>query len=190
MLLRALMTFPRARRWVQQSIHQSRSIAQPMASMGFDRLGRWFSPRLLDQVRVVVAERTPRLPLEDWGFPEGHDLTPTNPAGLTLGDVVFIKRGCERDESLMFHELVHVVQWRGLGLGPFIAFYGLELIERGYAEHRLEIMVRDLQAAFDAGAAPFDAQAEAARRTRKAAREFGRDHWHHRLAMALARVFA
>ena len=37
-------------------------------------------------------------------------------AGMTLGRFVLLRRGHERDRALLAHELVHVRQWRELGV--------------------------------------------------------------------------
>ena len=65
--------------------------------------------------------------------------------------------GFERDESLHFHELVHVVQWQHLGPERFIMAYALgHLISGGYRTNPLEAMAYGLQARFDANAPAFD----------------------------------
>ena len=63
----------------------------------------------------------------------------------------------ERDESLHFHELVHVVQWQHLGPERFIMAYALgHLLSGGYRTNPLEEMAYGLQARFDANAPAFD----------------------------------
>jgi hypothetical protein len=44
-------------------------------------------------------------------------------AGMTLGRWVLVRRGHERDEGLLAHELVHVRQWRELGVVRFLWRY-------------------------------------------------------------------
>lgn len=44
-------------------------------------------------------------------------------AAMTLGRYVFVRRGHERDRALLAHELVHVRQWRELGVVRFLFRY-------------------------------------------------------------------
>ncbi|HEY7133900.1 MAG TPA: DUF4157 domain-containing protein [Acidimicrobiia bacterium] len=44
-------------------------------------------------------------------------------AAMTLGRVVLVRRGHERDRALLAHELVHVRQWRELGVVAFLWRY-------------------------------------------------------------------
>lgn len=48
---------------------------------------------------------------------------PPGAAGITLGPLVIVRRGRERDELLLRHELVHVAQWRRHGVVGFLARY-------------------------------------------------------------------
>jgi hypothetical protein len=44
-------------------------------------------------------------------------------AGLTLGRFVFVRRERVNDTTLLRHELVHVQQWRELGMARFLFRY-------------------------------------------------------------------
>ena len=44
-------------------------------------------------------------------------------AAMTLGRFVFVRRSHERDLGLLAHELVHVEQWRELGVVRFLRVY-------------------------------------------------------------------
>jgi hypothetical protein len=44
-------------------------------------------------------------------------------AAMTLGRVVLVRRGHERDAALLAHELVHVEQWRTRGAVRFLVRY-------------------------------------------------------------------
>ncbi len=48
---------------------------------------------------------------------------PRGAAGLTLGSLVIVRRGYERSEYLIRHELVHVLQWRRFGVVGFLVRY-------------------------------------------------------------------
>ena len=44
-------------------------------------------------------------------------------AAMTLGPVILLRRDHAGDEALLAHELVHVRQWRELGVGRFLWRY-------------------------------------------------------------------
>ena len=44
-------------------------------------------------------------------------------AGMTLGRWILLRRGHEHDSGLVAHELVHVRQWRELGVARFLWRY-------------------------------------------------------------------
>lgn len=73
--------------------------------------------------------------------PPGYD-------GITIGDLIIVRRGCESNEELILHERVHVDQWRTLGSVGFLRMYlGSYLRDRvrGYshneAYHRIPLEV-------------------------------------------------
>jgi len=62
-------------------------------------------------------------------------------------------------ESLHFHELVHVIQWRLLGPEKFLALYADGLERFGYRKSPLERMAFRLQKRFEREAQPFNVEA-------------------------------
>lgn len=44
-------------------------------------------------------------------------------AAMTLGRWILVRRGHEHDDALIAHELVHVRQWRELGVVRFLSRY-------------------------------------------------------------------
>ena len=62
------------------------------------------------------------------------------------------------DESLHFHELVHVVQWDVLGPRNFLLLYATGLSEHVYRECPLEAMAYEHQRRFDAGEPPYSVE--------------------------------
>lgn len=60
--------------------------------------------------------------------------------GLTLNYGIFIRRDCQGDRLLYFHEYVHVSQYERLGrFKGFLTQYIKECIEHGYLNSKLEI---------------------------------------------------
>ena len=48
---------------------------------------------------------------------------PPGASAITLGPLISVRAGREHDERLMRHELVHVRQWRELGVFGFLRIY-------------------------------------------------------------------
>lgn len=136
-----------------------------------ERMAPYFDARLLEGVRVAEVER-----IELWvsrgigrwvqgavGRRGGR--VAASPAGLTLGDLVLVSGGVADPESLLFHELVHVVQFEVLGLAGFAGRYLAEWAAGGGRVDAIP-MERDayeLQARFDAGEV-FSVREQVARR--------------------------
>lgn len=77
------------------------------------------------------------------------------PAGITLGKLIVVSADrCSGDvhETLLFHELVHVVQYSRLGLSRFCGDYVRDaFVHREYLEITAEVQAFALQARFTAG---------------------------------------
>ncbi|HJR36632.1 MAG TPA: DUF4157 domain-containing protein, partial [Gemmatimonadales bacterium] len=104
MILRA------ARAWVRNRRNRYYPRGIPIAEPDVAWLSAWFDPRLLARVRVCRAT----LPLPHF-------------AGITYGDTILIDPGAAGSgrawQRLLFHELVHVVQYEVLGLEGFVNRY-------------------------------------------------------------------
>jgi hypothetical protein len=88
-------------------------------------MARFFSPQLLDEVRLLVLnyERVANPDfypmLERIGFNDLPDQSTM--AAITFADCVVSHGPCE--DVLLFHELVHVEQYRQLGVSEFADLY-------------------------------------------------------------------
>jgi hypothetical protein len=58
------------------------------------------------------------------------------------GKVILVKRGVGLTETLLAHELAHVVQWRSLGVFRFMYRYACAFLRQGYGKHPLEMTAR------------------------------------------------
>jgi hypothetical protein len=183
-VLRHLLLLPRARRWVQATIAAHVPLSR-IAESRLERLQSVCSNDLLMSVRLVVVEHVPQPPLERWGFDAGS--LPRDAAGITLNQMIFVRRGLERDESLVFHELVHALQWRALGVNRFLALYGMLMLECGYRESALETMAYDLQADFEARAPLPEVEQVVRRRTQELFAALQRRSVLHRLVFGVLR---
>ena len=72
-------------------------------------------------------------------------------AAMTLGPWILVRQGREQDAGLVAHELVHVQQWRELGVVRFLSRYFGEYVRsrvagqphwRAYAAISLEVEAR------------------------------------------------
>lgn len=91
------------------------------------------------RVLVWLVDRMPEPPEELRELYESHM---PNPAGLTLGHLILVRKDAY-SPRLMRHELVHVVQVeRKGGIRQFLHDYVGEIVEYGYAKAPLEIEAR------------------------------------------------
>lgn len=79
-------------------------------------------PRRLDASERASFDQIPTTDLERARLVCVPVLTP-GIAGMTLDRWILLRRGHEHDRDLIAHELVHVRQWRELGVVRFLARY-------------------------------------------------------------------
>lgn len=136
--------------------------AEGLNGEAVERLGGWFEVELLGSVRVARPERV-RLIGAGVARVFGTRGLLLKPAGICLGRVVVIEAGTPRELDVLFHELVHTVQWDVLGGRRFLSRYVREVLGRGYAdESGLEGMARAMTGRFLLGER-FDVRAEVVR---------------------------
>jgi hypothetical protein len=151
---------PEVESWVARTVAAQAAQAQPVASFGFARLGDYYPASLLQTAKVVSVPTVPVPPLAELGLPGFEDFEQLDHDGITYLDTYFVCADLLRDESLHFHELVHVNQWIHLGPRNFILAYALgHKISGGYRTNPFEVTAYDLQARFEAGEPAFDAAA-------------------------------
>lgn len=151
---------PEVRSWIDRTLATHAAQARPVADLGFKLLGFYYSAVLLGSAKAIPVAQVPAPPLASMGLTGFDEFENLDAAGITYLSSFFVKHGCERDESLHFHELVHVVQWQHLGPDKFIMAYALgHLLSGGYHTNPLEEMAYSLQARFDKHAPAFDVAA-------------------------------
>lgn len=152
--------------WIQKTLAQFSPTARSVASIGFRRLGQFYAEGTLKNAKVVSVPKVPVPPLSSMGLSRFSDFERLPLRGITYLDTYFVQSGEVGDESLHFHELVHVIQWRALGPEGFLATYvdGLERFR--YRNNPLETIAYDLQARFDSDQRPFEVEAEVLRSLR------------------------
>jgi hypothetical protein len=133
---------------------------------------RFFSASDLERIRALqaggssataksaVVDRVPNPPfyadLEKLGFTGLPDFTTM--AAITFDDVVVFHDPLT--PQLIFHELVHVVQYRLLGVDEFARLYVRGYLHGGYEGTPLEICAYELDGRFIMGSVGFDVEAE------------------------------
>jgi hypothetical protein len=151
-----LEKLPVVRDWIDRTLAAHRTEARPVASYRFQRLPKFYSPVFLETAFVVIVPHLPIPPLTSMGLPELEEFEKGIYRGITYRNTYFVLEAGSTDESLHFHELVHVIQWQQLGVDGFLTAYGVGLLEHGYRNNPLEAMAYDLQAQFDQGVLSLD----------------------------------
>jgi len=150
--------FPKVMGWIQRTLVAHEKLARPVTSKNFRRLPLYFSHAQLEAAKFVAVDRIPLPPLSSMGLRRFKEFELGDYDGITYLDTYFLKRPVADDESLHFHELIHVVQWRLLGAEFFLAMYAGGLEKFGYHNSPLERMAYDAQERFDRSTAVFDAE--------------------------------
>ena len=149
--------FPKVMSWIERTLRTYQNIARPVASRNFKRLPQYFSRTQIEAAKFAAVDRIPLPPLSSIGLRRFKKLERGDYDGITYLDTYFLKRIKAGDESLHFHEMIHVVQWRLLGAEFFLAMYAGGLEKFGYRDSPLEKMAYDAQDMFARGER-FDAE--------------------------------
>lgn len=136
----------------------------PLDAFTKTELAKYFSAVDLERVRVVESDPLP-IPVPPFAgliraigldYP---DISLT--AAITFDHVIATREAM--DARLLFHELVHAVQYRLLGVASFARLYvrGF-LAQRSYEKIPLECCAFELEARFRRSRVPFSVEAEVA----------------------------
>lgn len=68
----------------------------------------------------------------NWIVPKGY-------IALTLNNYIFVRRDVELTHYLLSHELMHVLQWRRLGILGFIWQYGWTFARDGFRYRNIDL---------------------------------------------------
>jgi hypothetical protein len=134
--------------WIDATLQRHRHSARPVTSFGFARLRQYFQSQTLSRASVVVLDSLPKPPLTKLGLHQFADFEQMDADGITYKNVYFVKRGRAMDESLHFHELVHVIQWQLLGPEQFTLAYAQGLAQGDYASNPFEKIAHALEGRF------------------------------------------
>jgi hypothetical protein len=151
--------YPLIAGWMQKTLSEHAVAARPVALLGFSRLPHYYNERILASAKAVVVAKVPVPPLSAMGLAGLGAFERMEMGGITFFDTYFVRIDLAGVESLHFHELVHVVQWRSLGSEKFLACYADGLERLGYLRSPLELMAFRLQRRFEREAEPFSVEA-------------------------------
>ncbi len=151
--------YPLIAGWIQKTLADHATAAQPVASLGFSRLPHYYDAKTLASAKVVIVPRVPVPPLAAMGLDRFTEFEQMNAGGITYLDTYFVRADHAHLESLHFHELVHVLQWRLLGPEKFLALYADGLERFGYRNSPLEVMAYSLEEKFEHETQPFSVEA-------------------------------
>jgi hypothetical protein len=158
-------------RWVHAQRTQHRSAGRTLTPEENRTFAPFFDQPILDKARFVTVPAIPNppfyAPLVAQGIPIPLDFSQTS--GITFDDTVLLSasRPVEPAQALalLFHELVHVVQFDVAGIDGFVSRYVQGWAQNGFAYERipLEVQAYGLDARFSASPSqPFSVRTEVA----------------------------
>jgi len=160
--------------WVVAQRDRLRPLSRALTDVERRAMAPWFEAVTLEQARVVLQERCPS---PDFLSPElvarlqALNVDPTlfrmeTMAGITFDEVIVIatwgQAPARLRPGLLFHELVHVAQYRALGVERFMEIYVRGFAEAGYRDTPPEAQSYALTARFERGEV-FSVEEEAVR---------------------------
>ena len=155
-----LPKLPIVKKWIDDVLEKHEFNAKPVSTLGFARLPGYFSDELLKTAKYIPSQTIPVFPVSTLGI-SGLSLHKKGEyAGITYNDRFFINLGKLRVELVHFHELIHVLQWRYLGVDKFIVAYALEIVNGGSQNNRFEQMAYRHQDQFNKTTKPYDVERE------------------------------
>jgi len=165
------------RQWVTDQRNLLRPSAQPISAEDRAQLQHYFTPDILERAQCTWVDEIPHpafyAALQTSGLSMPFDFRQMT--GITFLDTIVMARSRVMDRthwlSLLFHELVHVVQYHILGCDAFLTqyVYGWASNAFHYFTIPLEAMAYDLQRRFDGAGVPFSVEREIAHRLSTAA---------------------
>ena len=139
-------------KWISKLRLHYRPAGRALTAAEVGALAPFFEASVLDSVRIA---KVPSIPLDF-----------TQMSAITFVDTILVSSRYPvlpgEELPLLFHELVHVVQYAGLGLEEFVRRYVRGWASQGFQYSRipLEVWAYELGARFRSGAPPFSVAAE------------------------------
>jgi hypothetical protein len=149
---------PLIKNWITSTLEKYSSESKPLSEFKFNRLPLYYSETVLSSAKVVPVNRVPIPPLTALGLTQFKNFEDGNYVGITFKDTYFLVRNQIFNESLHFHELVHMIQWKYLGIDKFLIIYGIGLLQNGYSSSPLELIAYKHQKLFEQKIKPYDVE--------------------------------
>lgn len=137
--------------WINKLLEKNEGQMIAVNTLGFNILPKYFSESLLSETNVIFCKTVPVAPLNEMGLHKFSEMESKEFIGMTYLDCFFLREDNINNESLFFHELIHIIQWRYLGIDKFLICYAIGLFEKGYRNSMLEKMAYNHQNNFDNG---------------------------------------
>jgi len=154
--------------WMNQLLETNRSNAVSVIEFGFKKIDVVFPPNLRKSAKIVIIkDNLPLPPFKQMGFHELSELEQLNTIGITYKDFIFVMEE-HLTEFTCFHEMIHVVQWKQLGVTKFLMAYGMGIALYGYADSPFEQIAYDYQKKLESNALPMNFLEETRRKTENA----------------------
>ncbi len=144
-------------RWVQSQRDANRPMARPLDDREVDALERFFGPAIMNLSSLRVVPHISNPPFYPMLLASGIPVIDfSQGSGITFIDTILISAEGKLlgpvPLSLVFHELVHVVQYDLVGVDEFVSRYVKGWFAQGpeYASIPIERQAYDLQALYEA----------------------------------------
>jgi len=160
--------------WLLEQRDQCMAGARPLSVGERLWLQDYYDRRILDMVRLATVDRITNPPFYADLIEAGRPVMDLSGAlGITLIDCVVVRKFLRQDSdswlSLLFHELVHVVQFDILGSRGHLEAYLRGWADNGYQYHNvpLEVQAHRLEARFTRQEPHFDVRGVVEREIKK-----------------------
>ena len=135
-----------------------------LANSGFER---FFASSFLEESRYCVVDVCPGLDFTVAGIrpmdlPGGRKIS-----GISYGNSYFVSSEEQQNLGIHFHELVHGVQAKLLGLSNYMIAYAAELVREGYRNNFFERMAYEMHRSYLYKDEPFDVSKEVLKQLQK-----------------------
>lgn len=149
---------PVVKDWINVLLKKNAAVARSISESGFHKLPQYYSKEIFELAKIVITNKPPQIPLSSMGLTQFRDFENLDIAGVTYLNTFFVRSDYAHIEAIHFHELVHIVQWKHLGIDKFLLMYGFGLMKYGYKNSPLEVLAYKLQADFENTNESWDAE--------------------------------
>ncbi len=132
--------------WITNTLSEYEESKMRVSELEFAPvLSQFYQDSVLENSYVIYCDKIPVFPLAEIGIPALSEMNERSLGGITYLDCYFVRADHADDITLHFHELVHILQWKYLGIDRFLFCYAHGLLEKGYRNSPLEEMAYQLE---------------------------------------------